>query len=241
MYWFRQSGFSLLEMLAVVMIFLVLGAVSVITWHSFAPGMILNNSAQGLLEMLELSRSKALAEFNEVFVLLVWSEMTYSTVDNAYYHFPANSYVVVDDDGWMGWGTRQYNHMTMFGGVNQQFRDEYDPELNNYTTNHRHNNLMERFELFRGPLRLGRSVSFFVPDAVTPQVRRVVFAYHDPFMYWQSHMTPSNTPIRPEERRTDPARIFIRNHLYRLGDSTKDNLAHRRLVRVDERSTRVIR
>jgi prepilin-type N-terminal cleavage/methylation domain-containing protein len=240
-YWMRESGFSLLEMLAVVMIFLILSAVSLITWNSFAPGLILNNAAQGLADAMQLARSKALSEFNEVMVLLSYNGGYYDSVDGGHYHFPANSYVLVDDDGWLGSGTRNYNHQTMNGGINQEFSATYDPVANNYTTHYRHNNLMERFELFQGPLRLGRSISYMTPSATDPQVRRVVFTYTDPFMYWQSHLTPSNTPIMSTERRTDPARIFLRNQHYTVGNTSKDNLAHRRIIRVEERSVRIIR
>lgn len=237
----NESGFSILEMLAVLTIFLILGAVSMITWNSFAPGLILSNAAEELSDAFQLSKIKALAEQNQYFVLLNYNENLYSSPDGGTYHFPANSYVVVDDDGWDGTGTRQFNLQSRYGGTHQRFAKEYIESTGNYTTDLRHNNLMEGPELYRGPLRLGRGVTFFTPVNAQYQVLRIVFDSDIPFSFWQSQFTPSNAPISFASRRTDPAYIYIRNQHYTVGNTSKDNLVHRRIIRVSEGSIKILR
>ncbi|MBN1553083.1 type II secretion system protein [bacterium] len=237
----RETGFSLLELLAVVSIFLILAAVSLVTWQSFAPGMLLNSAAEGLADSIDIARTRALVEHNQWFVILNYSSILYQSTDGGAYHFPSNSYVVVDDDGWLGNGTRQYNIETKFGGINQEFAEEWEPGVGNFAVQRRNNNMMERFELSKGPIKLGKSISFMSPPDNSPQVRRVVFNYKDPFMFWQSSNSPSNMPIMPEHRIKDIARIYIHNQHYRHGDNSKDNLAHRRLIKVYDKSVKIVR
>ncbi len=237
----RESGFSIIEILAALTIFLVLATISLITWQSFAPVMILGNSVDGLAEALNLARTRAQMEQSQWMVILNYTATLYSANSGGTFHFPENSYVLVDDDGWTGSGPRHYDIHTMYGGSQQCFTKEYVPGTGNYTTDWRHNNMMEKTELFRGPIRLGRGTRFIPPPNPSyDEVRRIVFDYKYPHMFWQSHRTPSTGPIAPSARRMDTARIYIVDYMYKAHDSSKDNLRHLRLIRVTDKSVNVI-
>ncbi len=239
----RELGFSLIEMLAVVSIFFVLGVVSLITWNSFAPVMLLNSSARAVGDALELCMQRALSENNDYLVILNYEARLYQTTSGQMYHFPSNSYVMVDDDGWLATGerSRKYNQDTKWGGKKQEFAEDYVLGGTDYTTKIRNNNMMEPNELFKGPLRLSHGISFITPPDNSPSVRRIVFSYRNPTMYWQSSLAPSNRPIASTHRQTEPARIYLADRHYRPANYDPDNKAHLRLIRVTERKVLVIR
>ena len=232
----RESGFSLIEMLAVISIFGVLAAISIISWNSFTPGLLLDNASSALGDALELARVKSLTEHNQWFVILSYTSDAYITTQGRSFNFPANSYITVDDDGWLGTGSRKYNERTRFGGPEAEFSQTFDLDSGSATTQRRHNNMMEAPELFRGPLKLGRSITFMAPPDGSNLVRRVVFNYEDPLMFWDSSY---NSPIKRAKRKAPPAKIYIRDQHYKPFDNSKDNLTHRRLILVLENAVRI--
>ncbi|GEM_PF-6392404 len=237
----RQAGFSLIELLAVVGIFIVLGAVSVISWNSYAPVMALDSATQSLADIFELAFTKATTEENNWVVLLTYRSRLYYGTDSKIYHLPSNSYLLFDDDGWHGPGSRRFGLTTQFGGPSEEFAREFNHSTGNFHADTRHNDLMENHELFKGPIPLDSNVSLINPPDNSYQVRRLVFTYQDPFMYWQSSATPDDEPIALDERRTDQARVYLANYRYHPGDTTRDNLTHLRQIRVYQKTVRIIR
>jgi prepilin-type N-terminal cleavage/methylation domain-containing protein len=233
----QASGFSLLEMLAVISIFLILAVVSVIAWNSAGPGMVLNSAAQGLSNTLDLCILKAETERTEYFVVLSYTSKLYRCTDGPILHFPANSYVLVRDDGWLqtGSGKRKYNSNTMHGAPtpsNVEFAEEWESGKD-YAVNTRHNNLIEKRELYKGPLKLGRGINFQSPPDGSPPVRRIVSSFQEPKMYWQSSPTADtiNEPISLNDRQYGPAKIYLSNQFYKFGDTSKDNKAHLKIIK----------
>lgn len=237
----RQSGFSLIELLAVVSIFIVLGAISVISWNSYAPVMALDSASQVLADVFDLAFIKASAEENNWVVLLTYRSKLYYGTDNKIYHLPSNSFLLFDDDGWKGSGSRKFDLTTQHGGPSEEFAREYNPTGGNFRTDTRHNDLMENHELYKGPIPLDSNVAIINPPDGSFQVRRLVFCYEDPYMYWQSAASSDTEPIASSDRHTDQARIFVANHKYHSGDLTKDNLVHLRQIRVYQKTVRVLR
>ena len=243
----RQSGFSLIEMLAVIGIFMVLATVAVISWDAYAPVMALDSATQALSSGIQLAMEKAIAERNQWFVLLNYSPRYYNATDGSRYQFSRDTYVLVDDDGWLGLGTtagersRMYNEMTMSTGSTPFFAPLYVPDSTNYTTHFRGNNLIERNEIYKGPLRLGRGIQLIPSVDDGTQVKRIVFDYEDPKMFWQSQLSLDNQPIALADRRTDAAKIYLCNSKYRPGDTSRDNLTHLRIIKVFPQTVKIIK
>jgi len=240
----QSGGFSLVELLAVIAIFLVLSTFSVIAWNSFGPTMALNGAAEGLGDSLELCMQKAFAQKNEFFVILNNRERLYRTNDNVTLQFPASSYVVVNDDGWAPTGanrTRKYNFHTQDGGPLREYRADYIPDSPTSGTNWRNNNMVESREIFRGPIRLGRAIFFeqYLEARNTPL--RIVFSHRKPRMYWHGQNVNLMGPILEDDRREDTAYIYLSNQHYRPGDNSKDNKAHLRTIRVMNEKVEVYR
>ncbi|MBN1878901.1 prepilin-type N-terminal cleavage/methylation domain-containing protein [bacterium] len=239
-----SHGFSLVELLAVIGIFLVLSTISIIAWDSFGPLMILQGAAEGLGDTLELCMHKALAQKNEFFVMINYRERLYRTNDNITLQFPANSYVAVNDDGWLPTNTnktRRYNHHSRFDGDKPEYREEYVPDAGDYANKWRDNNMIESREIFKGPLRIGRGIFFQPPTDVRDAPVRIVLSYRKPFMYWHGQNVPVNRPVYEAERREDAAYLYLSDHRYRPGDDTKDNKAHLRVIRIIEQKVDVYR
>ncbi|MBN1296868.1 type II secretion system protein [bacterium] len=249
MKWQDNAGFSLIELLAVVGIFMLLATISVIAWGSFGPTMALNGAAEGLGDSLELCMHKAATQKNEYFVLLNYRKTPYRTQDRMTLQFPANSYILADDDGWdppvcgsgTGSGTRQYNLHTMYNGDAPEFRADWIPDDPNHSVNWRNNNLIESREVFRGPIRLGKGVFFQTIESITNTPARIVFSYRQPSMYWHGQNIPTNRPIASSERREEPVKIYLSDIRYKPGVTSKDNKAHLRVVRVTAQKVEVYR
>lgn len=240
----RYDGFSLVELLAVIGIFLVLSTISIIAWNSFGPIMILNGAAEGLGDTIELCMHKALAQKNEFFVLINYRERLYRTNDNITLQFPAGSYVAINDDGWLPSvtnKTRRFNHHTRFDGDRREYRDEYVPDGSDYQTKWRNNNMIESREIFKGPIRLGRGVFYQVQSDVRDAPVRIVVSYRKPYVYWHGQNIPVNRPIYESERREDTAFIYLANQHYRPGNLSKDNKAHLRVIRLMNQKVDVYR
>lgn len=237
----RQSGFSLIELLAVIGIFMILGTIAIISWDAYAPVMALDSAAQAFSDGIQLAMEKATAERNQWFVLINYSPRYYQTTDNARFQFSRDTFVLVDDDGWNGQGARQFNERTMAGGPNACFSPAYEPDVSDFRTHTRNNNMMERNELFRGPLRLGRGISLIPSIEDGTQIRRIVFDFEEPYMFWQSQLSPDNIPIAVNDRLTDPCKIYLRNQKYRLGDTSKDNLTHLRIIKVYPQNVKILK
>ncbi len=240
----NECGFTLIELLAVIGVFLVLSTISIIAWNASGPSIALNGSAQGLGDALELCMLRAHNQKNEFFVLLNFAERIYRTNDDITLRFPDNSYVLVNDDGWDPSGvsvTRNYNVHTRHDGTTPEFRAEWIPDKPDYRQNWRNNNMIESRELFRGPIKLGRSVFFQQRRELQDTPVRIVFSHRMPYMYWHGMNVPVNRAIRDEERREDPAHIYMSNHHFRPELNTLDNLAHLRLIRVMSQKIEVIR
>jgi prepilin-type N-terminal cleavage/methylation domain-containing protein len=237
----RESGFTLLELLAVVGIFLILSAIAIVSWDSYAPVMALDAAAQALSDSLQLAMEKSHTQRNEWFVLLNYGPRLYTCTDGNRFQFSRDTYVIVNDDGWKGTGSRQFNDLTGAGSTYDQYFEEYDPDHGDYRVQRRNNNLLEDRELYRGPLRLGRGITLIPSPDDGVQVRRIVFDFEEPTMYWQTQLTPDNTPINSADRKTEPARIYLKNYKFRIGDNTRDNLTHRRIIKVYPNNVKIIR
>jgi len=240
----NSHGFSMVELLAVLGIFMVLATVSVIAWNSFGPVMALNGAAEGLGDTLELCMHKALIQKNEFMVLINYRNRMYRTQDGTVFRFSPETYVVADDDGWsptnMG-QPRQYNSHSMHSGDQPEFRAEWIPDEPNYSTNWRNNNLIESRELFKGPIRLGKGIYFEPQSNPVDAPSRLVFSYRQPFMYWHGQNVPINRPIYDSERREDTARIYLSNNLYDPAINSHDNKTHLRVIRITENKVDVYR
>lgn len=246
----ETGGYSLVELLAVVGIFMVLATVAVLAWNSFGPTMALNGAAEALGDSLELCMHKAATQKNEFFVMLNFRKTLYQTKDKTTFSFPPNSYVLADDDGWTSPscgsgsdpGTRQYNIHTMHSGDTPEFRAEWMPDEANYAVNWRNNNLIESREIFKGPIRLGKGVYFQTLEKIIDTPSRIVFSYRQPTMYWCGQNIPINRPIYETERRDDPVKIYLSDHLFKPEEtSSPDNFAHLRVVRVTAQKVEVYR
>ncbi len=240
----ESYGFSLVELLAVIGIFLVLSTISVIAWNSFGPIMVLNGAAEGLGDTLELGMHKALAQKNEFFVLINYRERLYRTNDNVTLQLPALSYVLINDDGWLPTSmnkTRKYNDHSRFDGDKREYRAEYIPDASDYTTKWRNNNLIESREIFRGPIRLGRGIFYQPQTDLRDAPVRIVVSHRKPFMYWHGQNVPVNRPVFEDERREETAYLYLSNHLYKPGNVTKDNTAHLRVIRINSQKVEVYR
>ncbi|MCD4653823.1 prepilin-type N-terminal cleavage/methylation domain-containing protein [bacterium] len=240
----NSRGFSLVELLAVVGIFMVLATVSVVAWNSFGPVMALNGAAEGLGDSLELCMHKAIIQKNEFYVLINYRNRIYRTQDGTTFRFPPESYVLVDDDGWAPTNPgqiRQYNSHSMHSGDQPEFKAEWIPDSTNYASSWRNNNLLESRELFNGPVRLGKGIFFQSQSNVADAPTRVVFSYRQPRMYWHGQNIPVNRPIYDSERREDVAKIFLSNNLYDPSVSSHDNNTHLRVVRISENKVEVYR
>ncbi len=235
----QQSGFSLLELLAVVSIFLLLASISLVAWNSYAPVMQLNTAATNLADLLELARQKAISEQNMWGVILTYEDSrAYHTTDGGTYHLPTDSILIFDDDGWNGWGTRAYDHQSKHSGSAPQFSQPYEPG-GNFTAQTRHNHMMEVPELFKGPIKFERRVSLLKPIDLKDWVQRIMFDYLYPHMFWHAADIPLNIPVPLNGRETRPAKIIVVDNHYQEGDVSKDNLAHRRVVIVYPEAVRI--
>jgi prepilin-type N-terminal cleavage/methylation domain-containing protein len=239
----QENGFSLIELLAVIGIFLVLSTISIISWNAYGPVMALNGAAQGLGDALELCMMKAHSQKNEYFVMLNYRERLYRTQDNVTLMFPIHSYVLVNDDGWSPTAanrTRIYNIHSRYDGTKPEFRAEWIPDAPDHVIKWRNNNMIESREVFRGPHRLGRSIVYQPPSDPRDVPVRIVFSHRQPYMYWHGQNVPVTRPIRDNERKEDPANIYLSNQLYKPGGNTMDNRTHLRVVRVMSRKVEVI-
>ena len=235
----QQSGFSILELLAVLSIFLILASISLVAWNSYAPVMQLNTSTTNVADLIDLARHKAIGEQNMWGVILTYGDSkAYQTTDGGTFHLPRNSVLLFDDDGWQGWGTRTYDHASKYGGSAPQFSETYE-KGGNYNTQTRHNHLMEIPELFKGPIKLERRVSLLKPSNRNDWVQRIMFDYKFPYMFWHSALIPITIPVPLNDRETRPAKIIIVDHHYQEGDTSKDNLTHRRVVVVYPEAVRI--
>jgi len=246
----QTNGFSLVELLAVVGVFMVLAMISVVAWNSFGPTMALNGAAEGLGDSLELCKHKAATQKNEFFVLLNYRKTLYRTQDQTTFSFPSDSYVLSDDDGWVGTvcgssggggATRQYNIHTMHSGDAAEFRAEWVPDDPDFNVKWRNNNLIESREIFKGPIRLGKGIYFQNVEGTTESPSRIVFSYRQPEMYWCGQNIPVNRPIYNSERREEPVKIYLSDHIYTPGDTSSDNYAHLRVIRVTAQKVEVYR
>ncbi len=246
----QESGFSLIEMLAVVSIFMILAIVSVVSWQASAPVMHLNSAAKSLGGALELCLQRAKTQHSEYFILFNYERgRQYPTTDGAVFHMPINSYTLINDDGWFGPGhgsIRQWHDHTKAGSSRNEFAPQYFPG-DAYGTHHRHNNLIEQYEIFKGPVKLGSGITFVSPTNAADKVNRLVFSHQTPQMYWESGtaiyqpIPPSTPSFNPNGRRTDPVQIFLANQKYIFGNNTKDNMTHLKMIRVTDTSIRVVR
>jgi prepilin-type N-terminal cleavage/methylation domain-containing protein len=240
----NEYGFSLIELLAVIGVFLVLSTISIIAWNASGPSIALNGSAQGLGDALELCMLKAHNHKNEFFVLLNYGERIYRTNDDVTLNFPGHSYVLVNDDGWDPTDvsrTRMYNVHTRHDGLTPEFRPEWIPDEPDFRSSWRNNNMIESREIFRGPIRLGRSVIFQQRDELRAVPVRIVFTHRLPYMYWHGMNVPVNRAMYDHERRVDPAHIYMSNRHYQPDLNTLDNKVHLRLIRVMSQKIEVIR
>ncbi|HPQ38882.1 MAG TPA: hypothetical protein PLV45_00785 [bacterium] len=245
----ESSGYSLLELLAVVGIFMVLATVAVVAWNSFGPTMALNGAAEALGDSLELCMHKAAVQKNEFFVLLNYRTGVYRTKDQTSLSLRPDSYFIIDDDGWAAPacgggsdpGTRQYNIHTMYSGDAPEFKPEWIPDEPNSDIAWRNNNLIESREIYKGPILLGKAVYFQTLENVADTPSRIVFSYRQPTMYWCGRNIPETRPIYSTERREDPVKIYLSDRLFKPGVTTKDNYAHLRVVRVTAQKVEVYR
>lgn len=241
----NSRGFSLLEILAVLSVFMILASVSVVAWKSFGPSMALNGAAEGLGDALELCLFKARTQKNEFFVLFSYRDQFYRTIDRTTLRFPANSYVLADDDGWdptaLGTRTRKYNLRTMYDGLNQEFRDEWIPDGADFNRKWRNNNLIESREVFMGPIKLGKGIYFQTIDSMRDTPSRLVFSNRQPNMYWHGQNVPVNRPVYDDERRTDKAKIYLSSYNYDPNKSSHDNNAHLRVISCTSQKVEIYR
>lgn len=240
---YKENGFSLVELLAVIGIFLVLATISLISWNAYGPMMSLNGSAQALGDAMDLCMMKAHAQKNDFFVLLNYDNRMYRTQDNVTLMFPFNSFVLVNDDGWdpaYGNRSRAYNLHTRFDGDKKEFRQDWEPNDPDYGIKWRNNNLIESREVFRGPLKLNRAVNFLQSSNPQNTPVRIVFSYKEPYMYWHGKNVSANLPIADFQRREETVNIYLADRHFKPGVNTPDNRAHLRAVRVMSRSVEVL-
>ena len=240
---YKENGFSLIELLAVIGIFFVLATISLISWNQYGPIMSLKGSAQALGDAMDLGMMKAHAQKNEFFVLLNYDQRMYRTQDSVTFMFLADSFVLVNDDGWdpnHGFRTRIYNAHSRHNGEKEEFRAAWEPNDPDFGAKWRNNNLIESREVLRGPLRLNRAVNFLQASNPKNSPVRIVFSYRQPYMYWHGKDISVNLPIADFQRREEAVDIYLCDRHFKRGVNTLDNRAHLRAVRVTNRTIEVL-
>ncbi|OGL42010.1 MAG: hypothetical protein A2161_12385 [Candidatus Schekmanbacteria bacterium RBG_13_48_7] len=142
----KETGFTIIELLFVILIIGVIMSILVISWHSQAPISELNNKILQLSMSMEYCQTKAILTGNKWFIQF----------DTA-----AQNYIVVNDDGWLGtitevdmWG-KKWPARNFFVGSNDFSEDS------------RNNGIVDSNEFDKGPFYLGAGQKFLDATNVT--------------------------------------------------------------------------
>jgi type II secretory pathway pseudopilin PulG len=225
----QQSGFTLIEVLTVAGIIMVLGGITVLAWGAYYPIFALDQAAQQIASDLNMAAFQAVNTQNNWMVVFIYrftpqhdtqpvniAAPFYPNLidDGNTFSFWKNSYLIINDDGWLGFPPRVYELLSP-----------------RFDILRRNNGRFGINELVRGPvkvpgrgIKLRNAISFERPNEVLSP--RVI------------HFEPDWTVRAVRRTRTEElGRIWITDSHYRMGTSTADidygdMIRHRRMITV---------
>jgi len=145
----RNSGFTMVELLFVILLIGVMLGILMLNWHSLTALSSLNNTAMKLSSSLQYCKTQAILTGNQWFLRLDKADHTFT---------------IVNDDGWLGttmeldlWGN-QWPPRNFFIGS----RD--------FSENSRNNGAIDVMELDLGPFNLGPAQQFLNKAMAVTQI-----------------------------------------------------------------------
>ncbi len=225
----KIQGFTVLELLLVASIIGVLATISYAAWYSYYPIFRLDQAASQIAADLNWAAYQAASRQNNWMAFIIYPRASapgvqsvdlklydQSPYENASYWVPVNSYLLINDDGWLG---------TAQDGIRR-----YKLGSPDFFWPNRNSGQFDLNELSRGPIRLGKGLRYIRGAVTSPGG-----PYYNPqLIIFYPNRTVSCKDFRahPHMRPRTSGVFWLGDQYYVSGDASEDNKVHLREINI---------
>lgn len=222
----KQAGYTLIELLTVLSIFVVVGGIILSAWTTYYPTFAIEQAATKLASDINFAAFQAVTMQNQWLMIFLYPprpgvlevNLTEYPGDSAEgtWVFKPDAYLLANDDGWLGIPPRLYT-------IGDMIKFDWAK---------RGDGKMGRNEFISGPVRLGKNIDFYTNRAGEPTTtefyspERIIFK-------WDWSIECSRPGFANKRSR---ASLWLVDNHFRTNLDSHDNDLHRRRIKVRSNS-----